>query len=143
MAKLELNIRLHGIQIMETSIKSMPMGFEGTNFNFNINVETRVDPSKKLVVSVVKSEVKELNKDFILAMISVGIGIEIIDFDKVVKMDKDNKAIIPPQLDAIIKTISISTARGIIFSELRGTYLHHAYLPIIFQQPIPEESKSE
>lgn len=132
----EINVRMHGIQLMETFIKSMPKGFEGIEYNFNINVETKIDKNKKIIVSVVNVEVKELHKDYILALISVGIGIEIMNFEDVIIDEGDSvNLIIPPQLDAIIKTISISTTRGVMFSELRGTYLHNAFLPIIFQLP--------
>ena len=116
-----------------------PKDFEGVSYNFNLNVETRIDEVRKLIVSVVKVDISELGKGNILASISVGTGIEIVDFENVIKAAKGDKISLPPQLDVIIKTLAISTTRGVLYSELRGTYLHKAFMPIIFQQGKIEE----
>lgn len=136
-----INIRLHGIELISSSFIQNPESSlaRAINFNFNINVENRIDAVRKLIVSFVKVEIREVGKDLILASFSVAVGVEVVEFEKMLVMP-DNTFFIPPQLDSIVKTISISTTRGIIYSELRGTYLHLAHLPIVFN-PMPIVNK--
>ena len=38
---------------------------------------------------------------------------------------------LPDGLADILNSVALSTARGIMFSEFKGTLLHHAFLPIV------------
>lgn len=129
----EINIKLHGVELISSSLNQRPATFQGTTYNFNIRVDTRLDIERKLIVSLVKVEITEVQNKDILYSISVAIGIEVLDFEKVIKPTQEKEPIIPQQLDAVVKTVSISTTRGVMYSELRGTYLHNAFLPIILQ----------
>lgn len=53
------------------------------------------------------------------------------DFDAVIKKNKSGKSDIPEGLKVTLNSISISTARGMLFSAFRGTALHDAILPVI------------
>jgi hypothetical protein len=64
-------------------------------------------------------------------------GIDIIEnFEDTLKKDEDDKYIIPGDLEGMLKQISISTIRGFMFSEFRGTHLHKAILPILLSESL-------
>ena len=44
---------------------------------------------------------------------------------------KEKKMEFPEDFSIALNSVSISTLRGIMFSQFRGTYLHNAFLPIV------------
>ena len=51
--------------------------------------------------------------------------------DYFTKNEKENKYEVPEELEIVLKSAGISTSRGIIFSELEGTYLQGIILPLV------------
>jgi len=52
------------------------------------------------------------------------------DFDNIITKG-DGGYVIPHELNVAINRISLSTSRGILFSELRGYYLQDMILPLL------------
>ncbi len=102
-----------------------------TNFNFNINIESRADAVNKLVFVIVHVEIKNDDDSVILGALSVSCIFEIVNFEDVIKVEADGKVNIPQRLIETLNIISISTTRGVMFSTFKGTFLHSAVLPII------------
>ncbi len=102
-----------------------------TNFNFNINIESRADAVNKLVFVIVHVEIKNDDHSVILGALSVSCIFEIVNFEDVIKVEADGKVNIPQRLIETLNIISISTTRGVMFSTFKGTFLHSAVLPII------------
>lgn len=134
MAENNINIRLHGIELISFGFIPRPLeGFEGKNYNFKYNIDNSVDYQRKLIVSMVKVDVSEAGKELTLATIIVGCGVEVKNFDEVIKTTSGNLPDVPDNLDLVVRTVAISTTRGIMFAEFKGTYLHGAMLPIVLQ----------
>lgn len=142
----EAQIRLHGIELISSSFSHKPKVNEPIkNYNFSVNVEIKIDPLKKLIISFVKTDIRPIDEtNNIIASFYAAVGIEILNFEEVVDMNniKNNVVELPSGLDTMLRTIAISTMRGIIFSELRGTHLHAAHLPIIVTQ-LPTLNKED
>ncbi len=138
MSNEPIGFRFSGIQILSKNYAMAPSDFDQSKgLSFTVLVETRTDEVTKIVSLIVFIKIlygadSELAKPVELASFSVAYYFEISDFEKVILKNEDNAFIIPQQLDSIIKPASISTTRGIIYSELRGTYLHQAIMPIVF-----------
>lgn len=143
--ELEPQIRLHGIELISSSFSKQPDLGGIKNFNFNINIENKIDFDRKLVIAFVKIDVKPFDETHpIVASFEAGIGVEVLNFNDVINpynTTKNNSIVLPKEFETILRTIAISTMRGIMFSELRGTYLHSAILPIIITQILLPENK--
>jgi hypothetical protein len=140
MAKTEnsdfnVELKLKAIELLNSSLQ-LPVGQSEaiTNFNFNINIESRADATNKLIFVIVHIGIKTDDKSNILGALSVSCIFEIVNFEEVIKTEPDGKLNIPQPLIDRLNSISISTARGVMFSTFKGTFLHNAILPVIEQK---------
>jgi hypothetical protein len=53
------------------------------------------------------------------------------NFEEIVVKNQFNKLEVPENVIDTLNSISISTIRGLMFGAFKGTFLHHAILPII------------
>jgi hypothetical protein len=126
------DIQLRAIELLTGSINlpSVP-NVPLTNFNFNINLESKVDETKKLIFVIVSVQIKSEDYNHILGSLGISCVYNLANFDEIIKFEASGKLDIPQPLIEILNSISISTARGVMFSTFKGTFLHNAYLPII------------
>lgn len=126
-----INYRFAGIEIVHKHMEPMPP--EGTinGFIFDVKVEVKVNAPNKIVLPVVTVTIKESSNKIELANFGVSCFFQIEDFEKYIVLDSKGLYTIPYYLDDAIRPIAVSTTRGIMFSELRGTYLNGAVLPIV------------
>ncbi len=102
------------------------------SFNFNVGVEQKLDFTNKLFIVILHvdiSSTKEL--DFILASASVACVYGIERFNEVIRMNTSGKPNIDETITHTLNSISISTTRGVLSQLFKGTYLHHAILPVV------------
>ena len=126
------DLQLKAIELLNGSI-NLPAtpNLKLTNFNFNINLESKADGSNKLVFVIISVEIKSEDQNHVLGSLSISCIYNIVNFDEVIKIEPSGKLDIPQPLVEILNAISISTARGVMFSTFKGTFLHNAFLPII------------
>jgi len=137
MSKIEnkdftLDLQLKSIELLKGSI-SLPSVPEVSlnNFNFNISLESKADATNKILFVIVSVEIRSEDQNHVLGSLAVSCIYSIVNFDEVVKIEADGKLDIPQPLVEILNSISISTARGVMFSTFKGTFLHNAFLPIV------------
>ena len=134
-----IDLQLKSIELLKGSI-SLPSVPEVSlnNFNFNISLESKADATNKILFVIVSVEIRSEDQNHVLGSLAVSCIYSIVNFDDVVKIEADGKLDIPQPLVEILNSISISTARGVMFSTFKGTFLHNAFLPIVdprsFQQ---------
>jgi hypothetical protein len=136
-----INYRIIGIDIVDKSMSAVPKDLKGgdVQFFFDIRVEVKVSVENKLVVPFVHIKVREGESNLALATIGVSCHFEIQDFEAHIKLNEAGLYAIPPILETSLKQIAISTARGVLYSELKGTYLNNAVLPIISVASLKKE----
>lgn len=137
MNEAPIGFRFVGIQILSKSMPPAPSAEVGANnsYSFTILVEVKTDETTQMVCPVVHIKIingENPEHDAVLASFIVAYYFQIEDFGSVIVKNADGAFVIPTQLDNIIKPAAISTTRGIIFTELRGTYLQNAIMPIVF-----------
>jgi hypothetical protein len=144
------NLRLHGIDLIEKSlIKSKgSKQIQPRNFIFNIGNNTEILAEKEVIISFLQIEIKEPEFNDKVGYISLGIGFQIDNFKEEIVQNTKGLYIIPDNLNILLRSISLSTARGVMFSEFKGTYLHYAFLPILpvdkFEtQPLPNAEEEQ
>lgn len=125
-------LQIKGIEIINTSIKAPSnLNVPIAEFNFNINIESKVDASNKLVFVIVHIEIKNDDQSLVLGAFSASCIFEIANFEDVIIVKGDGHFDIPQVLIQTLNSISLSTTRGVMFSTFKGTFLHNAVLPII------------
>lgn len=134
-----INFRFIAIHIVSKSLMPLTEPLSGI-FIFEIKVEVRVVPEKGIVMPTVDIMILEDKTKKELANFKIACSFEIVDFDTVILKNEEGKFLIPKPLQDIIQPVSISTARGVVYSELRGTHLNNAIMPVVFMnslQPSP------
>jgi hypothetical protein len=97
-------------------------------YKFSINIEHLVDIDQNVIVIKPTVVIFVEDEKSILANLSINLVLEIEDLAKYA-IDKEVK--LPSEMLITMNSIAISTLRGIMFSTLKGTYLHNAILPVI------------
>jgi hypothetical protein len=138
----QAKIKFKGIELLSINMVRRPdnIAILATNFHFEVNAELRVNPELKIILIIVDINIRELNQEELRASISVGCVFDVDNFDEVIKKQNETLYNVPPELDALLKSVSISTTRGIMHSEFKGTYLGNAVLPVIILPAIQNTS---
>ena len=133
--EFSVDLQIKSIELLKSSI-TMPSSPEVplTNFNFNINLESKADATNKILFVIVSVEIRSADQNHVLGSLAASCIYGIPNFADVIKIEEGGKLNIPKGLAEILNSISISTIRGIMFSSFRGTFLHNAFLPIIDPQ---------
>ena len=138
-----INFRFVGIELVFKSVEEMPLNGVGPQFFFDLRVDIKVHAELKLVIPFVTIKIRGGEEPVELAKIGVSCLFEIEDFENVLLMNEHGLYVVPPALEATIKPVAVSTARGVMYSEFRGTYLNNAVLPVIYMQSLIEEKALE
>lgn len=132
-ARKKVEVHLNSVDILSKSLFQSPdEAFDIELIDFNILTEQKVNFEDKLVFIGVKVDIILDNKNEALFQIYTASIFEIPEFDNYVKK-RGTKFTISDDLIDHLTDIAISTTRGIIYSELRGTYLDEALLPVVNQ----------
>jgi hypothetical protein len=140
-----------GLEILEKSMQRRPdEGVNITAFNFDVNVESRLNPNERSILVIVRINLKEGGKDPNIASITTVCLYVLDNYDEVLLKNDGATYEIPADLNTLLQSVSVSTVRGIMYSEFRGTYITAAILPVIVvtpdmiqtQQPNPLEKSA-
>lgn len=127
-----IQFKFTSIQIISKSLTSIHADKSNVSFDFEIKIDTKVYAPNKLVLCHVNIVIKEKESSDIVASFVVACFFEVIDFDKHIKLQENGLYQVPDTLESIIRPVSLSTVRGVIYSELRGTFLQNTILPVLF-----------
>lgn len=143
-ANIELiNFRFNTVQIISKRVAEMQPEILNKPFNFQITVEIKVQRPSKLVIAYVYAKILFEGNPESVADFTVACGFQIDEFEEYIKTNEAGISIVPQPFDELIRPISISTARGVIYSDLRGTYLQNAIMPVIFMNQFKAISKED
>ncbi len=122
-----LNIELLGLNLEKLQ---KPIE-EGHHLNYQIGLEHKIDVKNKLVFIGMHVNIIDIaNNDYCYGSIDTSCNFQIQNMEDFVAK-KTGLVELPEQTIITLNSIAISTTRGIMFSELKGTYLHGAILPIV------------
>ncbi len=131
MENKEFEFRLKGMDILQSSISEININQSKTvNYNFDINIETKLNREKKMVFVAPTVVVRMNNKPKQLGMLKIALMFEFKLFDDYFD-EKTNDFSLPKDINTTLISVSISTLRGVLFNQFKGTALHNAILPMI------------
>jgi hypothetical protein len=134
-----IEFRFIAIEIRSKMMKELSQSKPGAAVTFTVKAESKVIPDQGIVIMRINVLIFDGKDSETFAEFTVECMFEILDFDKHIKTNDKGLFVIPPHLESIIKPVSISTVRGIIYSELRGTYLNSSIMPVIFMDTMKPE----
>jgi len=111
------------------------------NFQFSVSLKLAPPIRGTVVVSEVFIQDKR-NNNTTLASFRTYCFFEIVNFNEVFRLIDEKHYNVPVELEIILKSAGLSTTRGIIYSELRGTYLQNSILPLIDISAIIKKNRS-
>jgi uncharacterized protein with PQ loop repeat len=126
-----VNYQLKGIEILDIQL-NYPSNFKPseTKFRFDFVAENKVNVEKGMVLVVPTIKIYNDKSAELLGSIRVNFAFHVQDFSTYI--DEENKKVeLPKAFQLAINSVSISTIRGIMYSQFRGTFLQNAILPVI------------
>lgn len=128
----KINYQINNIEILDVDISFPGQRFqEKYMFHYQINVQHRVNAENKLLFVYTSILTMAEDKTTRLGHIKAAC---VFFIENLMDFESNNKEIqfdLPETFISILNTISISTTRGIMFAQFKGTFLHNAILPLI------------
>ncbi|MEL7588746.1 MAG: hypothetical protein AAGU19_18690 [Prolixibacteraceae bacterium] len=127
----EVKFQIKNIELLDFALKQpdLPLS-EETKYKFNINIEQKFNESEDLVaVTTTINIIREADQQM-QGVISANCIYQVENLNQYAN-EKTKTIQLPAQFNTTLISISLSTTRGIMFSQFRGTFLHNAILPII------------
>lgn len=139
--KEDIKFQIKGIELLDLNIAPPKAPLNGeVIFKFNINIEVKIVNENSLVMAIVSVDILDnVNVDK-YGSIKVNCIFWVENFASFLDSET-NKVDFPKQFITSINSISISTIRGVMFDQFRGTFLHNAILPIIDPSFLAKEIK--
>lgn len=126
------DLQLRSVELLKGALTLPPLPNQPlAEFNFNVSLENQADPPNKLLFVIVAIEIRSKDLLHKFGELTASCIYHFSGFDECIKIEEGGKLTMPDALREILNSISISTARGIMFSTFKGTFLHNAILPII------------
>ena len=138
---LSIGFQIKTIELMDTCLNAPqePLAAE-TVFQFEINLEHRINVEKDFVIVICTVSIQNETKDHLFGKLRSSCVYEVKELSKIV--DPETKSVAIPEVFATtLNAVSLSTTRGLMFSYFRGTFLHNAILPIIDPKSFSSEKK--
>jgi hypothetical protein len=119
------------IELLDSSLvaPAQPLS-TNTVFQFDINLEHRLNIDNNLVIVVCSVSVLNENKDQLMGQLKSSC-IYLVEKLRDHIGENSKSLRLPDDFIITLNSESISTTRGLMFSLFRGTFLHNAVLPII------------
>jgi hypothetical protein len=103
---------------------------EPFKFLFDVGLDVKVNEEQKKTMHVVHITIRSEQTEEALGALSVACFFHVFNFDEISSEIDGNKRIPQEHID-LLNTIAIGAARGIMYSEFRGTFLANAILPVL------------
>ncbi len=129
-----IEFRFVGVQITS---KNMPELIENNivpaDFIYEVKLDTRIQAERNIVIMSVRVKIMDAaDINHVCASYTVWCLFHITEFEKFIIMNKDGLYVVPQVLEVTIRPVSISTVRGIIYSDLKNTYLCNTIMPVVY-----------
>jgi hypothetical protein len=123
--------KLRDIEILDLSIIHPNKPIEPVvTYNFDVKIELKILTEKDLYLSICTVDVSNKETGDKCGNIKVCTYFEVQNLKEFID-EKTKKTNLPKELETTLNSICLSTTRGIMFSEFRGTFLHNALLPLV------------
>ncbi len=125
-------IAFGAIELLEKNLITPNYPQEKLNvFNYSFTVAITVNDYQKIAFANTEIVIINADSQDKVAFFKTLCIFEIQEFEKIFIKNSEGVFDMPEDLEILLKSIGISTTRGIIYSEVRGTFLHGAIMPLV------------
>jgi len=134
MAQKQYHYRLSNIEVTNKFVgyptNGVPLPkIEDLQIHYVIDV--KIDFENKLAFAITSITIHPpQDENMKLAQLEVVCSFMFLEFDEIFLKQEDNIFTMPVEIEILLKTSCYSTSRGILYCELKGTYLQGAFLPL-------------
>jgi hypothetical protein len=129
--EISINFQLKGIELLEACLNHPKHAITDLKvFHFDIKLEHKLSVDNKIIAVLIYVDLFNEQRDIKLGSITSSCIFEITNMPDFIDT-KSNNINLPEDFLTTINSITISTARGIMFNQFKGTFLHNAFLPIV------------
>lgn len=129
--EVSINFQLKGIELLEACLNHPKHAITDLNvFHFDIKLEHKISVENKIIAVLIYVDLFNEQRDIKLGSITSSCIFEVVNMLDIIDTRSTNLNL-PEDFLTTVNSITISTARGIMFSQFKGTFLHNAFLPII------------
>lgn len=125
------SFKIEGIELLEYSLKtpdnSLPVDIE---YKFEIFIEQKISIELKKIFIICSIGIHAADKDTQFANSKISCIYDCPEVEKFLNSE-NNTIELPEMINTTLNSISLSTSRGVMFTLLRGTFLHNVILPIV------------
>ncbi len=141
--KSPITFQLKGIELLEACLNHSDHAMADLKvFHFDMKIDHKMNAADKLFKAIISIEIFNEQRDIRLGAITSNCIFEITNITDFI--DPRSKQInFPDEFINTINSITISTARGIMFDQFRGTFLHNAFLPIVDPKSFVLQKRAE
>ncbi|WP_422358580.1 hypothetical protein [Reichenbachiella sp.] len=129
--KDKFKFQLKKVELLESTLVTPTKNLEKeVIFNFDLKLEHKFSTESKIGIIVCTVDTFLESKEDNLGNIKASCIFDLPELEQYFDPET-KKGNLPDQLALLLNSVTISTTRGIMFSEYRGTFLHNAILPIV------------
>lgn len=126
----EIRFRIKEIAILESTLYHTAITLpQETVFDYDINIEHRINSSQGLLDILCRVTISTNQKEHKAGSITTVCVFEVLNAAEI--MQGENGLNLPEHFLITLNSITLSTTRGVMFAQFRGTYLHNAVLPVL------------
>jgi hypothetical protein len=132
--KLETSPNLHGIELLSFSLLPEPSAGnreKQLSYEFNVQQEQKTNVDKQLVIVFTTVTVTQAGSTQPLASVTVACGFGITMFEGTLTRQTNGEYLIPADIGQAVSRGATGITRGILYSQLRGSYLQDCILPLL------------
>ncbi|MFO8235254.1 MAG: hypothetical protein R6U04_07615 [Bacteroidales bacterium] len=109
------------------------------SFHFDLKLQHRVNADKKLVFVITTVNILNKEKNVQLGTLQTSCIFEVDNINELI--DDENNVRFPDIFLDEVNAMAISTTRGIMYTEFKGTFLHKAVLPIFKMENLKKKEE--
>ena len=129
--EMSVSFQLKGIELLDACLNQPKQSNADLKvFHFDIKIEHKLKTENKLFIALIDIGLFNEQRDLKLGSLTANCIFEIENMNDFIN-SKTKKINLPDEFVITLNSITISTARGIMFNQFKGTFLHNAILPII------------
>ena len=133
--------KISAIETLDLQMKHpKQQNIDFNTFHFDLKLQHRINAEKKLVFVITTIQVLDKDKSAEVGHVETSCIFEVENFNDY--LAEDNNVKFPDSFISEINSMAISTTRGIMFTEFKGTFLHKAVLPVFQSEQLKKNQQS-
>ncbi len=127
----KVTYKINAIETLDLEIKHpKQQNIDFNTFHFDLKLQHRINAEKKLVFVITNITIMDKEKNNQVGYLETSCIFEVENFNDYLSSDSESNVKFPDTFINEVNSMAISTTRGIMFSEFKGTFLHKAVLPV-------------